>query len=155
MRLSVLFAVILVTSSWSSQRKTEPNKADGGTDAKRTPASQQPKHKASQGISSDTPPNTDNANTEKRDHVQQSRDGVYKVDIVHQPSDWWNRAYVVITGLLGAVGVGTLIMLWIQTKASHDAERARIDVTLHLFSSTGWAACTCKSCTVSLMMSLM
>ena len=143
MRGPLIFAAMLAALSWLSQGIAPPNKSAKGADptAASTQASKPkpPDPAPPDPVPSNPVPSpatttaASPAPQQPAAPVKPDPNQVFKVDVVRQAPDWWSRAYVFIAALLAAVGIGTLMMLYVQTRASHNAERARVDLILTVF----------------------
>ncbi len=143
MRGLLIFAATLAALSWFSQGIAPTNKTAKASDP--SAASIQPSQPKSADpvlpdpvapnpVSPSATTTTASPNPQQpAAPVKPDASQVFKVDVVRQAPDWWSRAYVFIAALLAAVGIGTLMMLYVQTRASHNAERARVDLILTVF----------------------
>jgi len=127
-----LFAVAVITFISLQHSPQQPSISNNAASAHGEHPAYQSTPKPIPAISASTPPTEDNTNPKKAEHQADFQDKTYRVQVVSQPTDYWNRAYVVITGLLATIGIFTLIMLYRQTKAAHNAERGRLDIIFEL-----------------------
>ncbi len=130
MRLSVpLFAVVLIALQSTSQEPTVKNKAPS-QHKQQTAAKAKPESNPC--IATDGPPIQNASAPEEQQQQKQPKNGPYSINILSQPTDYWSRVYIGLTAFLAAIGFGTLVLLYIQTRAAHKAERARVDAILRV-----------------------
>ena len=131
MRPSILFFLSLTVMSYALQVK--PRNNDERTDTRKTPTAKQSTQQSTASESHDAPPDAQYSSKQTTQEQGDSANRVYRINIVSEPTSGWTVAYVVISGLLGAISLGTLVILWRQTNVSHNAERARLDIIFELF----------------------
>jgi hypothetical protein len=116
--MRVLLLTLLVFAAHSNSQSVEPKKPvvqngdrklDGNKSSKKTEA------QAPSLVSTDSPRHEPNSQAAEDKSQAVSEDRIYQVKVVSQPRpDVWYIIYVVCTGIVAVVGIGTLIVVWRQ-----------------------------------------
>lgn len=133
MRLSVAFAVVFLCGIGLSQ-SPEPSKPNKTATAQQNTPSDKRDAQTDKATTTTPPPNNSSPDTDKHQHSENSDNRIYRVHVVSEPTSGWTIAYVIITAILGIIGIATIVLLFLQNRSAHSATRARIDV---IFSDAG------------------
>jgi hypothetical protein len=95
-------------------------------------------------IPTNTPPQQQTSADQTEQNQQASRDRIYKVEVAPQSSDPWFKWYVIFTGVIAALNVGILFLMWLQRAAmlgqinemqqarQHDRDMAKLEYRARL-----------------------
>jgi hypothetical protein len=135
MRLAFPVILIFLVAICLSQTNSTPNKDNKRPSRKQNAGSTQTNQQANNAIPINPPEDAASAGTKQTQDQNDLRDRTYSVDIKAEPTSNWTIAYVLVSGCLAAVGLGTLILLYQQMKVSHNAERGRLDIIFELMGN--------------------